>query len=273
MQRTKGPLTNNINFALNVISVMRKLIPILAVLLPLLAKSQGGLVRVEMDAALKSDIYQVVPCENRGLLVFFETKDFAGEDSKSWYFTFYNQDLEPVWNANIPVVLGADYENYDLNDSLLHLFFLNTDKVKPGSENFQFIVMDLANGISTSVSGILPSESNLKKMIIHDQTAFISLNLKNDQAVICFVNLSNASVTSYNILYPDQNFIEDICLDTARHQLLSLISNYLEKRQNKLYVQALDYSGQFVYDIQVRTGLRGNTSMQVNYICCRTVTS
>lgn len=224
---------------------------------PFLAGSQSGLVRIELDAALNSDIYQVVPCNETGLLVFYETREMVDETNKNWYFTFYGQELEPAWNANIPVLDGTDYKDYVLQDTLLYLFFINTGKSKPGSENFQFIRMDLKNGISSAIKGILPSETNFRELLMMDEKAYIALNLKDDQAAVFLVNLESPEVSALNIQYPDQNFIEDICLDTNHMQLLILVSNYLDRKQNGLYLQAMDLTGQFVYDVEIQELLAG----------------
>jgi hypothetical protein len=236
---------------------MRKLFLILVLLIPGLVKSQDGLVRLELEAALNSDIYRVVPCDDLGLLVFFETKDVVGENSKNWYFMYYSLEIEPVWNANIEVVLGAEYKDYILEDSILYLFFLNIEKVRPGTENFEFIRIDLARGISSTVKGILPSETKFREMMLDGDHACIALDLKNDQAGVYYIDFKSGSVTSFNVLYPDQNFIEDIAMDTLNGHLLVLVSNYLDRRQNKMYLLALDRSGQFVYDMQIQTVLEG----------------
>jgi len=257
LQHSKGFLTNNINFVAPVISPMSKLLLILVFLLPGLVKSQDSLVRLELEAALNSDIYRVVPCEDFGLLVFFETKEVVGENSKSWYFMFYDPGLVPVWNANIVVVLGAEYKDFILKDSLLYLFFMNTDKVKPGTENFQFIRIDLARGISSTLKGILPSETRFKEIMIDGGHAWLALDTKNEQAAVFHIDMITGNVSSFNVLYPDENFIEDICIDTLNGHLLFLVSNYLDRRQNKMYLQALDSSGQFVYDMEINTVLDG----------------
>ena len=122
---------------------MKKFLLFLVLAIPLILKGQSGLVRVELEAALNSNIYQVVPCGDQGVLVFFETKDEVGENSKNWHFMFYDPDMARVWEADIAVVLEADYKDFSLKDSLLNLFFLNTDKIRPATENFQIIHFDL----------------------------------------------------------------------------------------------------------------------------------
>jgi hypothetical protein len=81
---------------------MKNIILISILLICLAGKSQTGVVRLEYEAAINSDIYKLVPLGNQGFLVFYETRDVAGEGSKNWLFTFYNPSFTEVWKASIP---------------------------------------------------------------------------------------------------------------------------------------------------------------------------
>ncbi len=251
---------------------MRNFLLIFLALFPFLVNSQGGLVRIELEAALNSNIYQVVPCDDRGILVFFETKDFAGESAKSWYFTFFNPELEESWNVNIPVLMGVEFKEYILKDSILFLFFMNSGKIKSGNENYDLIRMDLAQGVSYNIRGVLPAEADFRELIIEGSRAYVALNVKNEQAGIYFIDLGNGSVSPFQIIYPDQNFIDDIVLDKSRHQLLCVVNNYLERKQNKMMLLVLDTTGRFIYDLPVMPNLEGK-SLNTGRIYCLPDTS
>ena len=144
---------------------MKNLFLILSVLICLAGKSQTGVVRLEFEAAINSNIYELVPLGSQGFLVFYETREEAGENSKNWLFTFYNPSFTEVWKTNIPVVAGASYQDFIRKDSLVYLFFLNSDKVKSGTDNFQLLTLDLAKGISYETKGNLPAESTYNKVL------------------------------------------------------------------------------------------------------------
>jgi hypothetical protein len=219
--------------------------------------SQTGVVRLEFEAAINSDIYELIPLENRGFLVFYETKDAAGEGSKNWFFTFYNTSFTEVWKANIPVVADAVYEDYFRLDSLLYLFFLNSGKVKPGSDNFQLLTFDLANGVSYETKGNLPSESSFIKFCVAGTRVFIGLNLKNEQAGIFSIDLKSGPINEFRITYPDQNFIEDLIYDPYHDQLMSIVSNFLSNRQNKMYLLVLASDLSLRYDMEISPEVTG----------------
>jgi hypothetical protein len=236
---------------------MKKLLFIILTLASLTGTGQTGVVRLEFEAAVNSDIYKLVPLAERGFLVFFETKDFADDKSKSWFFTSYDAYFKESWKANIPVVAGAEYQDYCLNDTLLYLFFLDPGKVKQGSENFQVITIDLANGLSYETRGNLPSESMFKKFLVAGERIFIALNLKNEQAAVFSVDFNSGPVREFHLAYADQNFIEDIAYDPQNNILLCNVANYLSRRQNKMYLLALDRDAALVYDMEISPVVTG----------------
>jgi hypothetical protein len=236
---------------------MKNILLISLLLICLTGRSQTGVLRLEFEAALNSDIYELIPLGDQGFLVFFETRDLAGEGSKNWLFTFYNPSFTEVWKANIPVVADAYYQNNIRKDSFLYIFFLNSDKVKSGADNFQLLTLDLANGVSYETKGNLPAESTFIKFCIADDRIFLGLNLKNEQAAIYSINLKSGPISEFRMAYPDQNFIEDIIYDPIHNQVISIVSNFLNRRQNKLYMLVLSVDSGFLYDLEIAPVITG----------------
>jgi hypothetical protein len=236
---------------------MKHLFVIFLILISLPGRSQTGVLRLELEAALNSDIYELVPLEEQGLLIFYETKDEAGENGKNWFFTFYDPSFSEVWKAHIPVIAGAEFQDHTRQDSLLYLFFLNNARAKPESVNFQLVTIDLVNKISYETKGDLPGESSFVKFCISGNKIFIGLNLKNEQAAIYSIDLESGAVNEFRISYPDQNFIEDLTYDPYNDHIVSIVSNYLARKQNKMYLLTLSPEAAFVNDLEVSPVLTG----------------
>lgn len=230
---------------------MNKLLITILFLISLTSAGQSGVVRLEFEAAANSDIYKLVPVGNQGFLLFFETKDYADENSKSWFFSFYDTWFKETWKANVPVVANAEYKDFFLQDSLLYLFFLNQGKVKQASDNFQLLTLNLASGTTYETKGNLPSESTFVKFIVNGDRLFIALNLKNEQAAAYAVDLKSGPITEFKLAYADQNFIEDIAYDQYNQELLCNVTNYLSRRQNKMFMIALDRDANFLFDFEI----------------------
>jgi hypothetical protein len=236
---------------------MKKLLCILITFFSLSGFSQTGVVRLEFEAAINSDIYELVPLGNQGFLVFYETTEKVGEDSKYWFFQFFGPSFENIWKANVPVLEGARYQDYFRSDSLVHLFFLNDGKVKSGKDNFQLLSLDLNKQVSYETKGNMPSESSFSRFCVEGEKVFVGLNLKNDQASIFSIDLGSATVSEFRITYPDQNIIEDLEYDPGTDQIISLVSNYFSRKQNKMYLLALGEDATFRYDMEILPVITG----------------
>jgi hypothetical protein len=236
---------------------MKKLLCILFLFVSLAGQSQTGVVRLEFEAAINSDIYELVPLANQGFLVFYETTEEAGEDSKYWFFQFYGPSFEEIWKANIPVVAGTNYQDYFLSDSLLYLFFLNDGKVKTGKENYQLLTLDLHKLVSYETKGSLPAESTYARFCVAGSKVFLGLNIKNEQASLFSIDLETSTVSEFRITYPDQNIIEDLLYDPNTEQIVSIVSNYLSRKQNKMYFLALAGDASFRYDLEILPVITG----------------
>jgi hypothetical protein len=236
---------------------MKKLFLILSVLVCLAGRSQTGVVRLEFEAAINSDIYELVPLGSQGFLVFFETRDEAGENSKNWMFTFYNPSFTEMWKTNIPVLANASYEDFILKDSLVYLFFLNTDKVKSGTDNFQLLTLDLAKALSYETKGNLPAESTFIKFCIGTKKMFLGLNLKNEQASIYSIDLETGPINEFHVPYPDQNFIEDLIYDPFGDEVKTVVTNFLSRKQNKMFMVVLGPDASFKYDLEINAVVTG----------------
>jgi hypothetical protein len=236
---------------------MKNIFLIVLFLVCMAGKSQTGVVRLEFEAALNSDIYKVVPLGSQGFLVFFETTQEADDNSKIWLFTFYNPSFTEVWKTNIPVVKDAAYEDYISRDSLVYLFFMNSEKVKSSADNFQLLKLDLAQGVSYETKGNLPAESTFKKFCINGNKMFLGLDLKNDQASIFSVNLASGPIQEFHVPYPDQNFIEDLIYVPSRDEVCSVVTNYLSRKQNKMFLVALSPDMSFRYDVEINPVVTG----------------
>lgn len=232
-------------------------------LICLTSAAQTGVVRLEFDAAINSDIYKLIPLGERGFIVFYETTEPAGDNRKNWFFTFYNTDFKDNWKANIPVIENAYYQDFIYKDTLVYLFFLNSDRVKAGTNNFQLLTLDLKNGLSYETTGNLPGESQFVKFCLAGDKIITGLNLKNDQAAIYSIDLNSGPILEFNLTYPDENFIEDLAYDPYSQSVICAASNFLSRKQNKMYLLVMDQSLNFKYDSEISTVVFGkylNTS-------------
>jgi hypothetical protein len=107
------------------------------------------------------------------------------------------------------------------------------------------------------MKGKLPAESVLSKIVVTANRVVIGLNLKNEQAAIFSLDQKHDTVTEFQVTYPDQNFIEDLVYDEDNDKVIGIISNFLSRKQNKIYLVALAEDLNFSYDMELSPVLGG----------------
>jgi hypothetical protein len=212
---------------------------------------QGDVVRIEFPAEMNAEIYHIIPCGEKGVLLFYQTKEFSGENAKTWNFIMYDDGLKELWRVGVPVVYGAVYQDYFADKESVYILFLNEDKTKSGTENMQITTVDLKTNVINHVKGILPDESRAAGFVIAGSTAIAGLNIKGDQAGLYFVDLRSSKIGSYLIETQDQNVIEDIAVDST-DMIDVVITNYLSRKQNAMFLLSFDAAGNLVNHVEVQ---------------------
>ena len=220
-------------------------------LMQLLSTGQGGLARVELLAEKETDVYTVIPCDEAGTLVLYETADILDAENKKWLFMFYDKDLYPVWEQEVPVVLGAGIQAYQVNGDRLYLFFLNVNRVRGVSDNFQVISLFLGSKDMMISKGFMTSNSNIVDFRVSDNIAIAGLNTASSEGEVYFIHLNTGSVYKSVINLSEQNVIQHIMVDSIHPGVDVVVANYVGKKQNAMLIFSLDMTGEIVNSLQV----------------------
>lgn len=220
--------------------------------------SQTGVMRVEMPADRESDIYDLIPCGEKGVLLLYETQDIIDAENKKWEFSLYDTSLMENWSKEIPVLFGAELWGYELLDDRLILFFLNTRKVKSSPDNFDIHIVDLSTGDIGSVKGEMANKSEPAGFTVIDGVAFAALNVDQEDAEIYMVDFESGGDISKTILnVSDQNMIEYIRHNNYDNTLDVIVSTYVNKRKLGLVVFNLDKTGKILGSYELEEGEEG----------------
>jgi len=221
------------------------------------SQAQTGAVRIEFEAELDSDIYNVLPATEKGVLIFFETNDFADEDNKIWFFSLHDRLLNQVWLKEVPIIEDVTYQAYQLAEDKIYLFFLESEKAKTSAENFQVITFDIKQDTFYHVKGSMPAKSTPGDFIVYDNTAIIGMNLKKDDAEVYFVDLYTGYISKSIINIEEQNQIESISIDPSSASVNIICSNYINRRQNGLNVFSYTIAGELIEVGQIQAVIPG----------------
>jgi hypothetical protein len=135
--------------------------------------------RIELNANLDMEDYNLVPCRENGLLVFFESdKRGSGIDTKVWHFAFYSKNFQQEWLADTALITGMKFRGFAHSREHTYLLFADADRQK-SAYNLQILKVDYGRNIFETIEIPGPEKSLPAHFTIHEGNAFISVNNTN----------------------------------------------------------------------------------------------
>lgn len=227
-----------------------RLIIVLTALLPIFLQSQDetGPMRIEIEA--RAEVFQMIPCGESGALVFYETINQLDQQTKLWYFAFYNNRLQSQWTKEIPVLMNFVYLDYYFDDNQLYLAFQSTVKTKPDEFNFQVISFNIFDAEPTTYNMFVPEKANLVRFTVADGKLIVGLNFWKEQALIIVKDLvSNEESVVKFIEKP--SFIKDLKYNPTARQIWVALNVYMSRRESSTFLNAYDFTGQLINSVSL----------------------
>lgn len=215
--------------------------------------SQTGVMRVEKPAERETDLYELIPCGELGVLLAYETQDIIDAENKKWEFTFYDTNLVEKWFVETSVLFGAELLGYELDGSQLVVFFLNTRKVKATPDNYSIIVIDLSSSEMKTIRGEMENKSEPAGFTVVGNKAFAALNVRNESAELYVVDLENGTMEKTLLNVSDQNLIESVNHNETDNSVDIAVSNYVSKRKMGMVVFKIGLQGEILESYEIQT--------------------
>lgn len=204
---------------------------------------QNNPLRIELTANLSMENYQLVPCGDKGVLVFFESEDKgSGIDTHVWHFAFYNNNFKQIWLADTALNEGAKFKGYQHDNGQTYLFFLNSERRK-SAHNFHILKVNFGKGNFKVLDTNVPDGSEMLSVIIQKGQAIVGLNNSSYTPDIALIGLNDGST---KIIHPELeglNILQEITIDDDPQELLMVVENYLGKKQNAINILRMNLSG------------------------------
>ena len=229
---------------------MRIIIPLIILLVCFLGSSEQalaqrkGLLRVELNANLDMENYNIVPCGENGLLVFFESeKRGGGIDTRIWHFAFYSKNMQQQWLADTALITGVKFKAFVHGDNNTYLLFMDVDKQK-SQHNIQILKIDYHINKLELFNASGPEKSEPVHFSLHHENAIIAFNNSRFEPSLQFIDLLSGSSKQIKPEIEGLNIIQDIHYDTEDDKIFVIVENYLGKKQNAILILQLDKAGQ-----------------------------
>jgi len=211
--------------------------------------------RVELNANLDMESYQLVPCREHGLLVFFESdKRGSGIDTKVWHFAFYDKNFQQKWLADTALITGMKFKGFSHFGEHTYLLFADTDRQKSGY-NIQILKLDYGENIFETIEVPGPEKSEPMHFSIHEGKALVALNNNNYAPAILMVDLVNGTSRQLAPELQGLNIIQQLKYDSTSHKIYLVLDNYLNKKQNEIQILKMDASGTMENSRSIKTAM------------------
>jgi hypothetical protein len=216
---------------------------------------QDNPVRMELNANLDMEDYNLVPCGENGLVVFFESEEKRNSlDTRLWHFAYYDKHLQQQWLADTILIDGVKFLGSTSDDHYTYLLFIDSDKVK-SINNLQILRLDYDLNYFSLISGLVPENSKPVYFDIIDNQAVIALNNNSFEPVIVFIDLRNGSLHTKKPEIEGLNRIQYISKDDESKDIFAIVENYLGKKQNAILILQFDMHGQLKNTIRINPAI------------------
>lgn len=220
-------------------------------LLLLHSQELTGPLRVELEA--RAEVFQLIPCGDDGVLVFYETINQIDEQNKAWFFVLYNTRLQPVWSTEIPVNMDFVFLDSNFDGNQLYLAYQKTTKARPDEYNFQVIALSIVDASTITYSMFIPEKAELITFSIADGRLIAGFNYFKEQALIVVKDLATGEEAVVNFA-EKPTFIKDFKVQPNSGQVLVAMNIYLTRRESATYLNTYDFSGQLIKSIPLAPG-------------------
>lgn len=211
-------------------------------------QSGSGPVRVEFD--VNAEVFQLVPCGEAGVLVFYETIDQPDEHNKTWFFVFYNDQLQPVWSMEIPILLDFVFMESFFNGDDIYLAFQKSGRTKADEYNFQFVQIKLSDTGYVLHSTYIPDRSDLIVFKVMDGKLFAGFNYWKEQALLLIRDLDTGE--EHTVMLTDKpSFINDLKFIPETSNVMLAVTIYISRRESALYLNRYDFKGNLLHTGQL----------------------
>lgn len=213
--------------------------------------------RVELNANLDMESYNLVPCGENGLLVFFESdKKGSKLDTRLWHFAFYDKNLMQKWLADTALIEGAKFKGFSSDGKNTYLLFHDANKQR-SDHNLQILTVNYGLNTFSLINGLAPEKSEAIHFSIHDGNAVIAFNNTRFEPLFILIDLSAGSSKEIKPELEGLNIIQEISFDQDEKQMLIILENYLGKKQNAILALRFGPDGKIERTYRINPAIEG----------------
>lgn len=212
----------------------------------------GDPVRIEINTQPESDVYKVIPCSDKGVLVFYQSVNAFDELHTTWVFTLFNTQFEQVWTKEVPVLTEAMYMDYTQFNDQFYLLFYHDGNIRKEALNVQLVNFGLRSEQFMSMYATVEEKSEFVDMEAWNEKVFLGFNKRKYAVGFYGADFSNSSFSNIDLSVDERNLVEDIFLDKPNNRIGIIINHFISKKQSYLLLKYFSETGSLLQNVSVR---------------------
>jgi hypothetical protein len=198
------------------------------------------LLRVEINAKSDDETFRLIPCGEKGVILFYKSLENVEPEKVKWYFSMYDKDLQLLWTKSIGLANSLEYKKSSVDPDTLSLFYRTSDKAKNTEFNFQVIRLILGNGVFMGNGGKFPENAEVVDFLTRGSTAYLGFNVKNEPARIMMMNLQTGKQLISPLSKGAVSTLIQMYLDSAGSTIITSIRKFIAKNQSEFVLSVFD---------------------------------
>ncbi|MCF8235751.1 MAG: hypothetical protein K9G67_12300 [Bacteroidales bacterium] len=215
------------------------------------ARTQDPL-RVEIKAKMENDVFNLMPCGEHGLLVFYQSIRMQDEKQRLWIFTFYDESLEPQREYEVPLAEGVFYKEY-LTDSLAgYMIFHNPNNIKDDEFNLQVVKFDYLQKQFSFIRGRISEKAELADAALMKQKVYFGFNMKRYETGLFYADFNKHIFGTIDLNPPDKALVETIYPDRQNGLVRVMVNDFLSRKENQFLLYNFSEEGSLISRLSIK---------------------
>lgn len=143
-------------------------------------KKSDAPLRVEIEADMYADNFNIIPIGKEGLILFSESEEKTQSGLKKWVFTFYNTNFKEIKKQELNVPKSLEFLRYTLDATSNNIFVLfGNYSAKKGSkftaygEEYIIVKLDIKSKGAISITGMFPQTCQITDLKASNDIVYI----------------------------------------------------------------------------------------------------
>jgi hypothetical protein len=214
------------------------------------AFSQDGSGPVRVEFTARADVFDLIPCSNKGALMFYESAKQVDNQNKAWVFIFYDKNLNALWSKEIPVIQDLVFKQHLLVGNEVYLAFQNMEKTRFDVHNFQLLKVNILDASFSHTGVFIPEKASLVDFDVSGNTFVLGLNYSKEKALAIIKDLETGNENTIKF-EEAPTFLEDLKLNPGNNQLYVALNAYVARKRSTLYLNSYSLGGTITTSVAI----------------------